>query len=111
MTRTVPSGSVPRRTPFFHPRIDHWGKHFRLGNLKVASFSIRPANQRETRTLTCTVGAAASRWESRGAIRCSHPRWLAAGSHDTAALAGADISEKKDPSSPADTGRKRCLAV
>jgi hypothetical protein len=33
-----------------------------------------------------------------------------AGSHDTAALAGADISEKPDPSAPADTGRRRCLA-
>src|SRR5919198_3344914 len=35
-------------------------------------------------------GPAASRWESRETIRPERPRCLVAGSHDTAALAGAD---------------------
>ena len=54
---------------------------------------------------------AASHWESRGAICCWRPRWLVAGSHDTAARVGADISERTDPSALADTGKSGCLAV
>jgi hypothetical protein len=43
-------------------------------------------------------------------MRPERPRCLVADSHDTAALAGADISERTDPSALADIDRRRCLA-
>jgi hypothetical protein len=69
---------------------------------------VRPRVSAQVRVLPS--GTAASPWEPRETRRPEHPRCLVAGSHDTAALAGADISERTDPSPLADIGRRRCLA-